>query len=98
MDGGNWEISARGWVREEGSGIQRAGELELECKECMELVMEGRSLGCARDLGWGRLQGVYEGDLAEMPSSGDMEPEVDTSCSKVELVVSGYQSTHNGWT
>ena len=42
----------------------------------------GAALGHVRDLRWGRLQGLYEGD-----SSCDMELEVATSCSQGELQV-----------
>jgi hypothetical protein len=41
---------------------------------------EGESLGHTRYLGLERLLGDYGVSLAETPSSGDMEPEVATSC------------------
>ena len=40
------------------------------------------SLGCARDLGWGRIPRIYEGDLAEICSMC-LESEVSISCSQV---------------
>jgi hypothetical protein len=36
----------------------------------------GQSLGHARDLGWGEAQEGLMKKLAEIPSSGDMDPKV----------------------
>lgn len=47
----------------------------------MCVCVVGGSLGLARDLGWERLQVVYEGD-SETLDSGDMEPKVATSYSQ----------------
>ena len=47
------------------------------------------SLGHARDLGWGRFSEVYEVTLAETPRTGDMEPEVATSCNQAGPPVKG---------
>ena len=49
----------------------------------------GASLEISRDLGWGKLPGVYEIALAETSNSGVMKPEVATSCSQTGPAMEG---------
>ena len=84
MEGGIWE--GKGGIQDQVQVEKktRGPEGQKNKANHLQCVFGGTPQEHTRDLGRGRLPEINGVALAERYSSGDMEPEEDTSCSQAE--------------